>query len=142
MRTLLTLGLLVAGFGFALADDKKDPTAGKWVIESVTREGKANDALKGAAREHADGKYTITPSAGSKAVPTSGTFKIDASKSPIALDMMPKGGNYDGKTLLGIVKVEGDVMTIAFAEPGKDRPAKFESAAGSGIVLAVCKKAK
>jgi uncharacterized protein (TIGR03067 family) len=75
-------------------------------------------------------------------MPTSGTFKIDASKSPIALDMMPKGGNYDGKTLLGIVKVEGDVMTIAFAEPGKDRPAKFESAAGSGVVVAVCKRAK
>ena len=142
MRSLLTLGLLVAGFGFALADDKKDPTAGKWVIESVTREGKANDALKGAAREHADGKYTITPPAGSKAMPTRGTFKIDASKSPIALDMMPKGGNYDGKTLLGIVKVEGDVMTIEFAEPGKDRRVKFESAAGSGVVVEVCKKAK
>ena len=57
-------------------------------------------------------------------------------------DLMPKGGTYDGKTLLGIVKVDGDALTIAFAEPGKERPTKFESAAGSGVVLAVHKKAK
>jgi uncharacterized protein (TIGR03067 family) len=142
MRTPLAFGLLVVGFGFALADDKKDPTTGKWVIESVTREGKANDALKGALREHAGGKYTIAPAAGSKAQPTTGGYALDATKSPMTIDMMPKGGNYDGKTLLGIVQVEGDVMTIAFAEPGKERPTKFESAAGSGTVIAVCKKAK
>jgi uncharacterized protein (TIGR03067 family) len=140
MRTLLALGLMASALSLsAAADDKKDPTAGKWVIESVTREGKSNDVLKGAAREHADGKYTITPAKGAATV---GTYKLDATKSPMTIDMMPKGGNYDGKTLLGIAKLDGDTLTIAFAEPGKDRPAKFESAAGSGVVVAVCKKAK
>jgi len=38
MRTLLALGLVTSLFGIATADDKKDPTAGKWVIESVTRD--------------------------------------------------------------------------------------------------------
>lgn len=142
MRTLLALGLVAAVFGTSTAADEKDPTKGKWVIESVTRDGKAGEALKGATREHADGKYTITPAAGSKAQPTTGTYSIDATKSPIAIDMKPKGGNFDGKTLVGIVKVEGDTMTVAFAEPGKARPTKFESAPGSGVVLAVHKKAK
>ncbi len=142
MRTLLALGLVVAAFGFIVADDKKDPTAGKWVIESVTRDGKANDALKGAVREHADGKYTLTPAKDSKAQLTTGTYTIDATKSPVAIDMKPKGGTYDGKTLLGIAKLDGDTLTIAFAEPGKERPKAFESKEGSGVVLAVHKKAK
>jgi uncharacterized protein (TIGR03067 family) len=142
MRTLLALGLVAAAFGISSADDKKDPTVGKWVIESVTRDGKSNDALRGAVREHADSKYTFTPAAGSKAQPTTGTYAIDATKTPAAIDIKPKGGTYDGKTLLGIAKVEGDTLTIAFAEPGKDRPTKFESAAGSGVVLAVHKKSK
>jgi uncharacterized protein (TIGR03067 family) len=142
MRTLLALGLLTAAFGITRADDKKDPTAGKWVIESLLVDGKENDALKGAVREQADGKYTLTPAAGSKAGPTTGTYTIDTSKSPIAIDMKPKGGTYDGKTLQGIVKVDGETMTICFSQPGSDRPTKFESTAGSKHVLAVHKKAK
>ncbi len=142
MRTLLSLVLAAGLFGVASAEDKKDPTAGKWVMESLTRDGKTNDALKGATREQGEGNYTLTPAAGSKAQPTTGTYTIDASKTPITIDMKPKGGTYDGKTLLGIAKVDGDTLTIAFAEPGKDRPTKFESTEGSGIVLAVHKKAK
>jgi uncharacterized protein (TIGR03067 family) len=143
MRAPLALGLVIAAFGVSVtADDKKDPTTGKWTIESVTRDGKANDALKGAVRENADGKYTLTPFAGSKASPTTGTYTLDTTKSPITIDFKPKGGNYDGKTLLGIVKVEDDTLTIAFAEPGKDRPTKFESKEGSGVVLAIHKKSK
>ncbi|QJW96133.1 TIGR03067 domain-containing protein [Frigoriglobus tundricola] len=139
MRTLLALGLVAAVFGVSSAADKADPTNGKWVIESVTKDGKSNDALKGATREHADGKYTITPAKDSKAPVTTGTYTIDATKSPITIDMQPKGGTYDGKTLHGIAKLDGDTLTIAFAEPGKDRPTKFE---GAGVVMAVCKKAK
>jgi uncharacterized protein (TIGR03067 family) len=142
MRTLLALGMVVAAFGISSAADDKDPTKGKWVIESVTRDGKANDALKGAVREHADGKYTLTPAKDSKAPATTGTYTLDTTKSPVAIDMKPKGGTYDGKTLLGIVKVDGDTLTVAFAEPGKDRPKAFESKEGSGVVLAVHKKAK
>lgn len=142
MRTLLALGLVACTVGLSTAADEKDPTAGKWVVESVTRDGKAVDALKGAVREHTGGKYTLTPAAGSKAAPTSGTYKLDLSKTPATIDMEVKGGTYDGKTLHGIAKLDGDTLTVAFAEPGKDRPAKFESTAGSGVVVAVHKKAK
>ncbi len=142
MRTLLALGLVIAVFGTSTAADEKDPTKGKWVIESVTREGKSNDALKGATREHADGKYTLTPRKDSKAAPTSGTYKLDLTKTPVQIDLAVKGGTYDGKTLLGIAKIDSDTLTIAFGEPGKDRPTKFETKEGSGIVVVVHKKAK
>jgi uncharacterized protein (TIGR03067 family) len=142
MRTLLALGLVATVFAVATADDKKDPAAGKWVVESVTVNGKANNALKGAVREQADGKYTLTPTKDSPAKPTTGTYTIDATKSPITIDMKPTGGNYDGKTLLGIVKIEGDTLTACFAEPGKDRPTKFESPEGGSTILVVHKKVK
>ena len=63
MRTLFALGFLAAAFQVSAAADEKDPTKGKWVIESVTRDGKAVAALKGAVREQGAGKYTITPAA-------------------------------------------------------------------------------
>lgn len=142
MRALLSMGVLAAALGVSAADDKKDPTAGKWVIESLTRDGKADDSLKGAARAHDGGKYTIAPPAGSSTAAVSGTYTVDASKTPVTIDMKPSSGRYEGKTLPGIAKVDGDTLTIAFAEPGKDRPTSFESKPGSGVVVAVHKKAK
>ena len=139
MRMLLALGLLAGVMGVATADAKKDPTAGKWVVESVTRDGKADAGLAGATRVHGDGKYSMTPQG--KAALT-GTYTVDAAKSPAAIDMKPDGGTYKGKTLEGIAKADGDTLTIAFAEPGKARPTDFESKPGSGVVVAVFKKAK
>ena len=140
MRTLLALGLFAGALG--AADDKKDPTAGNWTIESVTRDGKPDAALKDGQRSHGDGKYTMARATDSGKPFATGSYTLDATKAPMTIDLKPKGGTYDGKTLLGIVKVEGDAMTIAFAEPGKERPTKFESKDGSGVVVAVHKRAK
>ncbi|MFO0822215.1 MAG: TIGR03067 domain-containing protein [Gemmataceae bacterium] len=142
MKAILSLVLGLGLYGIAFAEDKKDPTAGKWVIESVVREGKTVDAYKGTVRTQADGKFTFTPPADSKIPPSTGTYAVDTTKTPATFDMKVKGGTFDGKTLIGIVKVEGDTMTMAFVEEGKTRPTKFESPAGSGIALTVYKKAK
>ena len=136
-KCVLAVAAVVAFAAAGVATDKS-PLEGKWTIESLTRDGKADDGMKGATRVHEGDKYTITPPKDSKAPTTEGTFTVDAEKKTI--DMKPSSGTFKGKTLLGVYKLDGDTLTVAFAEA--ERPTGFESKEGSKVVVAVMKKAK
>jgi uncharacterized protein (TIGR03067 family) len=140
MRRMIVSSLMLILFGVSTVLAEGDPKLeGKWILTSLLRDGKADESMKDAIREHKGDKYSLAPKEG-KAV--DGTIKIDASKSPKTMDMMPSEGRYKGKTLQGIYEIDGDTLKIAFAEPGKERPTAFESKPGSGVVLAIHKKEK
>ena len=44
--------------------------------------------------------------------------------------------------MLGIYEIEGDTQKVCFAPPEKERPTKFESESGSGLMLITSKRAK
>jgi uncharacterized protein (TIGR03067 family) len=70
-----------------------------------------------------------------------GKYKIDATKSPKQIDLMPEGKEKAG-VIRGIYKLEKDTLTVTYSAAGKDRPTTFESKAGSGHTMTVWKKEK
>ena len=67
-----------------------------------------------------------------------GTIKIDASTTPMSLDLLISEGKYAGKTQLGLVlEATADTLTLALAEPGATvRPT---AAAADKLVLTKAK---
>ena len=87
-----------------------------------------------------DGKYNVTVMGKDL---ESGSYKVDAAKTPTQIDMTIVEGKADekGKMQLGIFKLEKDVLTLAIGKAGsKDRPKDFEG--GEGIEVSVLKRNK
>jgi len=74
-------------------------------------------------------------------VSESGTFVLDGSKTPVAIDLVIAEGDDAGKTQLGIVEVKGDVMRCLLNTPGSGaRPTSFDKGDGELFVVAQKKK--
>lgn len=69
-------------------------------------------------------------------------FRIDPSQKPPTIDLVYLGGPHEGKTLLGIYRLEGDTLTVCMPTKPEitQRPTKFECNKGSGLGLFVVKK--
>jgi uncharacterized protein (TIGR03067 family) len=71
------------------------------------------------------------------------TIKVDASKTPKAIDFTYTTGFQKGKTLRGIYKIESNNLTICRAQsPDKDRPNAFDAPTGSERFLVVWKRSQ
>jgi uncharacterized protein (TIGR03067 family) len=139
--SLLVVGVLFVGLAFA-EDSKKDldKLQGTWVRASVERNGKpaSADELKNTKLTLKDDKYTLDDSKEKR----TGTFKLDATKTPKTLDIVADTGPNKGKTLKGIYKIEDDTFTYCVGGPDKDRPTEFTGKEGSGYTLLVNKRDK
>ncbi|HEX3152580.1 MAG TPA: TIGR03067 domain-containing protein [Gemmataceae bacterium] len=142
MTASLLVGLaLVVGAPAKKDPAPKDPPSlmGEWLAESGIMGGKPENPPPGTTITFlADGKLKMNEGGGNGQ--ENGSYKFDAKKDPAEIDISPEAAGK-GPTLAGIYKIEGDTLTICFAMGG-DRPKKFESPAGSMLMLVTCKRAK
>jgi uncharacterized protein (TIGR03067 family) len=102
---------------------------GSWLLTGCTDQGKkvpeADVAKIKCVAVLKDGKYSFSVDG---KVQETGTYKVDTNQDPAVLDLYPADGKDKGKIELALFKIEGDVLTIAVAEAGKQRPNGFEPA--------------
>jgi uncharacterized protein (TIGR03067 family) len=138
IRSLLLVLCLLA----AAKDDpnKKDQDAmqGDWACESYVVGGGAldDDNAQSIFRTNKGDTYTLYLF---RKKIGGGTFKLDATKTPRQIDLIPEGKGKEA-TVKGIYKLQKGTLTICAGDPGKDRPAAFESKMGTGHTLSVWKK--
>jgi uncharacterized protein (TIGR03067 family) len=139
---LLALLAVVAGLAAdAPKDDAKkdqDKLQGEWTLMSGERDGNAfpDDLVKSLKRTMKDDHFSITRDGETLA---KGTFKLDPSKKPKAIDI--KLDNND-TPVQGIYELDGDTFKMCYAAPGEARPSKFAAEAGTGHTYAVWKRVK
>jgi uncharacterized protein (TIGR03067 family) len=68
-------------------------------------------------------------------------YRLEPSRSPKAINLIPNRGLYRHETLRGIYRVEGDTLTLCFAmKPTGERPKEFTAPRWSKRVLFVLKR--
>jgi uncharacterized protein (TIGR03067 family) len=138
MFTTAVLTLVVAAPG--LKEKPKPAPAtivGEWVIESAVIGGNPSTDNRNRWVFDADGTKAIFDGSG-KLLDRS-PYTMDPTTSPATLDLDPQaaGGVYPC-----IFRVEGDTLTLNVGWQKSERPAAFESAAGSMCTLYVMKRVK
>jgi uncharacterized protein (TIGR03067 family) len=116
----------------ARAQEKGNRPEGKWHIKSLIESGKkAPDEVQALTFEFKGDRVTLSFFGKDS---KSGAFKADPTKEPPQFEMELDG---KGRQMLGIYKLEKDVLTLCFSEGSKERPTRFEAPKGSGMVLIV-----
>lgn len=122
---------------------KKDLNlAGEWIVESQVTNGRPlKSKIERKYIFSADGKWTQTTSTSKITPKLTRAFTIDDKNKPAAIDM--KLSALATSTMYtGIVKIEGDTMTLCYSRKADERPTKFESPERSTFILIVLKRAK
>jgi uncharacterized protein (TIGR03067 family) len=136
--TMMGLGAVALAGDGAAGDRKK--LQGTWKVVAGNEGGKTLTParVKGTKMVVAGDKMTVHEQETTREM----TFKLDPTKEPRAIDMTITEGKGKGEKSLGIYALEGDTLKIAFALPGKSRPANFTPQQGSSEMLFVMKRAQ
>lgn len=107
---------------------------GTWAVTRFVRDGKESPAeLVNSIVRIVDGDHVVWKRDGKSFAGTK--VELDPAADPKTIDVLPDGGPSFGKRVLGIYKMDGDVLTICMADPEKPRPDGFQAGEGSGRTL-------
>lgn len=145
MNTTLLITALAVGAPALKDPPKKElKIEGEWVVESQVNGGRhLKSSIERRYIFSGDGKWTMTSSkAKAKNAPSlTRTYVIDGSTNPPSIDMKTSSG-LTQPNMIGIIKVDGDTLTLCYSRSGEDRPKTFESPEDSSTILIIMKRAK
>ena len=145
MHRIATLAAAMLFTGGVLAQGAKPPTPaqaqaslqGTWVITSFNGQAPGADDQQIALIVTGD-KYAQSQGG---TINERGTFKVDTSKTPMAIDLNIVEGGDAGKLQLGVIEVKGDTLTCKLGQPGVGtRPSTMSMEEGYILVVAARKK--
>jgi uncharacterized protein (TIGR03067 family) len=140
------LAIYVAMFGIASASygaDSVNPKAieGVWECVEATNGGQKIPDEKASQLRLTLTREQFKTQLGEQVLFDS-NYSLDVSKVPVEIEMIGTEGDLKGKPALGIIKLEGGVLTLCYVMPGGERPKEFESQPGSKATLTVWKRAE
>ncbi len=113
---------------------------GEWVIQSAHRDGKEMPAAETQKVKVLIEGNKITIKDGTR--DEVATLKLDPSKKPAAIDIVPEKEGKAREAVLGIYQFDGPVLKMAWAKEGGERPKEFASKEGSGVNVMVLRRNK
>ena len=141
MKHLLLFCAAVLLTACATTGTKSNPLVGTWTCEAATRDGRVLPeetikllrlTLTGDRFKTSRGKETLFDS----------VYAVETTKNPKQINMVGTEVPIAGQKAQGIYELDGDTLRMCYTMPGRQRPATFDSPAGSGAYLIVWKRAK
>jgi uncharacterized protein (TIGR03067 family) len=118
--------------------DRVDEMSGEWHMVSCIRDGYTLEPLLVKSGRRI-GRGGVTTTMFGKQVFMKAHYTLDSSQSPKTIDYAITQGASKGKTQYGIYELDGELLRICYAGPGKPRPSDFTSATGDGKTVTVWK---
>jgi uncharacterized protein (TIGR03067 family) len=123
----------------ALIKKDEKELAGTWYVQSAENGGKKipPQAYRDLRLTYKNGKFTAHKG---KEKPEEGTYKLDPSKKPKAIDVTHSIGRDKVQTQLAIYELKGNTFKICSCVTGKERPTTFDTTDKPEYVMMVLKR--